>query len=561
MRSPVAVRCALAALTVATVVVGCRGSLDYGVAGPPGPRPDVPAASSEAPRLSHAQWENATTDLLALTAPSRLSAGFIPDPAHGLFDNAGGELSVGAALWSDYQRAAETLAQRVTTDATALARIVPAGLTSDPAMRASGFIAGFGLRAYRRPLTNTELATYVMLFQTGSTAYPEMPDHFAAGARIVLETMLQSPHFLYRPELSTAPVAGVIPLSDYELASRLSFALWNTIPDEELLTAAASHQLTTDAGLRMQVTRMLAEPRARAMVTAFHDQLLQTGRATDVHRDATLFPEYDASVPPAMIGETRAFVEHVIFDDRGSLETLLTAPYSYVDQNLAPIYGLHGTFGTTFTRTSLDPTRRAGLFTQIGFLSVNATSTETDPIHRGVFLHRRMLCTTLPPPPMMVPPLPADDPTMPHTMRQRVTTHTGPGTCGATCHATTINPVGFAYEHYDALGRWRDRDHGLPIDATGNYPLGGLPQNYDGAVDLGHVMAGQLVTHTCYTRHWLEYAYGRATSRVDEAVIARVGGRSRFDHLDVIGVLTELVTSRSFTHRSPLPYAGVTESP
>jgi hypothetical protein len=539
---------------------GCTGTFDQGVAPPPGvvTGPDTPSPSSQVPRLSHLQWENATTDLLRLPAPSGLSSSFIPDSTRGLFDNAGGELSVGTALWSDYQRAAERLAETVTTDATALARILPEGLPADPTMRARAFVVGFGRRAYRRPLSNDETAAYVTLFATGAAAFPDMSDSFAAGVRVVLEAMLQSPNFLYRPELSTAQIDGLVPLSDDEMASRLSFALWNTMPDDELFAAAAAHQLTNDATLRTQVARMLQDPRARTMVVAFHDQLLLTSRALDVNRATSLFPEFDPALPASMVGETRAFVEHAVFDDHGSLTTLLTAPYTYVDERLAPVYGLSGTFGPGFTRVSLDTTQRAGLFTQIGFLSVNATSTETDPIHRGVFLHRRMLCTRLPAPPMMVPPLPPDDPSMPHTMRERVTTHTGPGTCGATCHGTTINPIGFAYEHYDALGRWRDRDHDLPIDASDSYAFGGLPAHYDGAVELGRVMSEQVSTHRCYTQHWLEYAYGRAVSSADDAILTRVGRASRRGELDVLGILTELVTSPSFTHRSAAPYAGVT---
>lgn len=554
---------AILVIAASSLGVGCEGTFDTGVAPPPGAvtGPEVPAPSSQVPRLSHEQWESATADLLALPAASGLSSAFIPDSAHGLFDNAGGELSVGSALWSDYQRAAEALATTVTTDPTALARIVPAGLPADPTMRVHGFVAAFGQRAYRRPLTNAEIDAYVTLHQSGAAAFPEMTDTFAAGVRVVLEGMLQSPNFLYRPELSTAQVDGLVPLNDYELASRLSFGLWNTMPDEELFAAAAAHQLTTDAGLRAQVTRMLADPRAHAMVLSFHDQLLGTGRATDVHRTAALFPEFSDSVPPAMIGETRAFVEHVVFDDHGSLTTLLTAPYSYVDQNLAPIYGLRGTFGASFARVDLDPTQRAGLFTQIGFLSVNASATETDPIHRGVFLHRRMLCTDLPPPPMMVPALPPDDPTMPHTMRQRVTAHTGAGTCGASCHGGVINPVGFAYEHYDALGRWRDQDHAMAIDATGDYGFGRSPTQYDGAVEFARVMSGQFDVHRCYGEHWLEYTYGRASSSDDAALLQRVAAGSRRGDLDVLGLLTELVTSPSFTHRSTRPYAGVTGSP
>jgi hypothetical protein len=544
------------ALVLALCLPGCFGALEDGPAGPPGSCRgecvDLPSPTSQAARLSHRQWENATRDLLRLTEPS--GAILLGDDESGLFDNAGGDLSVGSSLWQDYQRESERLAERVTTDPAALARVLPADLPTD-ATRTRAFLVAFGGRAYRRPLTDGELTAYLALFPDGATAYPEM-DPFAAGVRIAIEAMLQSVNFLYRVELGSAAEGATIPLTDYEIASRLSFGLWSTMPDDELFDAAAAHMLTNDVGLGAQIDRMLADERARAMIVSFHDQLLGTSHYLDLSRSTTLFPEFDDALPGSMVGETEAFVSHVAFDDGGSLEALLTAPYTFVDQGLARVYGLSGTYGESFVRADLDPDERAGLLTQIGFLTSTATSTESDPIHRGVFLIRRVMCVDLQPP-GMVAPLPAPM-GPPETMRQRVEEHTS--TCGAGCHDTRINPLGFAFEHFDALGRFRDVERvagtDLPIDASASIELDNGELTYDGAAELARALADEPSVHDCYARHWLEYAYGRASTSIDDRIARRAGRRSRLEGLSVQGVIRELVTSPAFSERSTTPYEG-----
>lgn len=545
------------ALAITLLVSSCVGAVDDGPAGAPGSCRgecvDLPAPTSQAARLSHTQWENATRDLLRLTEPS--GAILLGDDETGLFDNAGGDLSVGSALWSDYQRESERLAERVTTDAAALARILPTDLPTDATARTRAFVVGFGGRAYRRPLTDGEIAAYVTLFPDGAVAYPTM-DPFAAGVRISVEAMLQSVNFLYRIELGGAASGDQIPLTDHEIASRLSFALWNTMPDDELFDAAGAHMLTNDLGLGEQIDRMLADERAREMIVSFHDQLLGTSHYLDLSRSTTLFPEFNDALPASMIGETEAFVSHVAFDDDGTLETLLTAPYTYVDQDIARVYGLSGTYGASFVRADLDPSERAGLLTQIGFLTSTATSTESDPIHRGVYLIRRVMCVDLEPP-GMVAPLPAPM-GPPETMRQRVEAHTS--TCGAGCHDTRINPLGFAFEHFDALGRFRDVERvagtDLPIDASASIELDNGRLAYDGAAELARALAAEPSVHDCYARHWLEYAYGRASTDLDDRIARRAGRASRLDGLSVQGVVRQLVTSPAFRARSTTPYEG-----
>ena len=521
---------------------------------------DEPSPESRVPRLSHPQWENATRDLLHLDAASGLSSTFLNDSRRGTFDNAGGDLVVGQPLWTGYQAAAELLAARVANDPAAVTRLLPSGLPASPAdARARAFIADFGRRAFRRPLTTAEIDAYATLFAQGATLYPEH-DAFTSGVELTIESMLQAPHFLYRPELSTDTQGGRITLNDYELASRLSFALWNTIPDEELLAAAAAHQLGTVDGIRTQATRMLADPKARAMVALFHAELLGTSAYGDISpRNTTLFPQWTDALHHSMQAETAAFVDDVVFHEHAGFARMLTAPFTYVDADLAHVYGLSGSFGGTMTRVDLDPTQRSGLLTQIGFLALNASVTESDAIHRGVFINRRILCAPLPPPPMNVPPLPPDDPTMPLTMRERITRHTGAGTCGATCHGTLINPIGFAYEHYDALGRWRDTDRAMPVDATANR-FGRDTEHYDGAIDLGRVLAAQPFSHECYVQNWMEYLHGRVIGGNDGPTIVRLGTRSLAESTPVQDIVLAIVTSQGFRTRSTLEYDRLMET-
>lgn len=539
-------------VTLSLALAACEGSLlgprverpvDPNL--PPGAERELPSPSSRAARLSHVEYENTARDLLGAQQSLGITSTFIPDSTNSTFSNNGGDLSVTSAQWQDYQAAAEELARRATLSLAALTAAAGGTLPADDAQ----LVAALGRRAFRRALTGDEQSAYEALFAQGPSFYAAMAPRLA-GARVVLEALLQSPHFLYRLELSTQATGDVVPLSGDELATRLSYALWQSMPDEALLQAAESGALLTVEGYTAQATRLLADDRARDAVQQFHAQLLGQSKYADITRSTTLFPEFSTALRESMRQEQVRFLDDVIFTRAGGLEALLTTPASYVDQNLARVYGLSGSFDGSFQRVTFTDGRRAGLFTQVGFLSSLATSTESDPIHRGVFLNHKVLCAPLPAPPNGVPPLPRPDPSVPKTLRTRITEFTGAGTCGAGCHSTMINPVGFGFEHYDALGRWREQEtNGLPIDARDSYAFEGAVRTFDGALELASVMAEESMAHRCYARHWVEFLHGRALGEADEAMINRVGLASQKDQLPVTTLLRLLVESESFKTR------------
>ncbi|MBL9105436.1 MAG: DUF1592 domain-containing protein [Myxococcales bacterium] len=504
--------------------------------------------TSRYPRLSHVQWENTVQDLFSLPEPTGLSALFIGDPISGGFDNNNEALQVTATLWTDYQRASEQVAEQVAGDPAILAKIVPV-VDGDSDVKARAFITAFGRRAYRRPLTAEEVERHLEIFNAGVDVPGELGP-FEAGVRLVVQTMLQSPHFLYRVEASDTVVGDAIPLSDHEVAAKLSYMLWNTMPDDELFAAADAGGLTDPAGVEVQAARMLDDPRAHAMVASFHYQLLKVDHYIDVYKDPVKFPSYDPAMNDAMVKETMMFVEDVVFAQNGDLATLLTAPYTFVNQTLAPLYGAAPPQDDAFVRVDLDPAQRAGILTQIGFLASNAGAFENDPIHRGVFLNLQLLCTGLPPPPNVVPPLPP--PKDGESLRERIDRHTGKGTCGEACHGNLINPLGFAFENYGPLGEWQTMDAGKPVDAAAEFQFKAGKLAFDGGVELANLMADDEGAHRCYVGHLLEYGYARDPQLADKALIDRITAGSLTGDISIKQIILELTRDAAFLTRAPV---------
>lgn len=514
---------------------------------------DVPASTTRFRRLTHPQWRKTTVDLLGAADGSAVRSlidgaidQFRDDPVQGgyLFDGSGDSLDVDGLLWRSYQQTAAEVALAFVSDSNLLAAH---GLDdSQDANAASTFITEFGAKVHRRPLTDAQIETYEAQYQAGTSAYADMPG-FLGGIRLLVETFLQSPYFIYRVEQSDQRSGNMVPLDGYERASRMSYFFWGTMPDVELLAAARRGELDRADGVRAQATRLVEDPRASDAIVHFFDKLLDVEKYKNVSPSTTEFPDVGASFSDSLLGETRAFIEGEMFERNGGLVDFLTSNRGYVNSDLASIYGLDGTFGADFEAVDLDPTQRSGVFTQAGFLATNATSVDPDPIHRGVFLAKRINCITIAAPPDDIPPLPTP---AGQSNRQLIEEHTeAEGTSCRNCHSTLINPFGFAYEHYDAIGAHRTMDGEHQVDASGEVFVDDQHTYVENAVDLAQLLARSPGVHECISSHLIAYAQGRNVVPEDEALIGDLGSASLEDNLSFKDLMIEMAAADSFLHR------------
>lgn len=515
---------------------------DGGGAGPAG----TPAPTGRVARLSHAQWENSVRDLLRLERTSGLSDGF-PMEAQGagfLFDNPADTLQIEQALSAAYASAAARLAQTVTSRMSLLSRVVPES-SGDESARARAFVVEFGQRAFRRPLSDAEVEAYLAVFADGRSAYDDATG-FAAGVRLVIETLLQSPYFLYRIEWSSEVEAGRVVLSGWELAQRLSYFITNSMPDDVLFEAARAGQLGAPDGVRDQVERLLGESAAQGALGHFHDQLLDLPRYAAIAPSPLLFPQVSSAFGEAALASARATLDDLVFAQRLGFRELMTTTRAFVNADLAPVYGLSGGFGAELEPVELPAEERRGVFTQAGFLAANATGVSPDPIHRGVFIAKRILCRSIAAPPNDVTPLP---PSGLGTNRQMVEEHTQSGPGCASCHESRINPYGFVFENYDAVGSYRTLDNGFPVDASATPMLDGRYAAVDDAIGFASALASSREAHDCFARHLYEYAIGRSATEADDLLISSLG-RASLDGASIVELVSTIAGSPAFLERS-----------
>lgn len=515
---------------------------------------DIPAPSTRFRRLTHDEWANTATDLFAAngtevqTRISTLANGFLTDPVQGgfIFEGNGDSLEVDSARFRAYQIAAQAIAFEVVSDPDLFAQLVPTGANDDE--RGAAFIRAFGEKAHRRPLTPSEVDAYSALFELGQTSYTEHSG-LTGGVRLVIEGALQSPLFLYRVEQSDDVERGVVPLDGYERASRLSYFFWRTMPDEELFEAAREGALDSVEGVRTQAARLVASERARETVIAFFEKVLEVERYGRIAPSSSAFPDVTGSDLSVWAEEETAhFLGGVMYDDAGTLRDFLTSKKTFVNQGLASIYGLEGSYGEDYEPVELNAAERSGIFTQVGFLASHATSVDPDPIHRGVFLARRVNCIPIKAPPDAVPPLPSPNG---QSNRQLVTEHTeAEGTSCRNCHSTIINPFGFAYEHYDAIGAFRTEDRTHPVDAQTEVPVDGGTAVVKDAVELSEVLAESKSVHECLSGHLLSFAQGRDRSEEDVVLIEELGSASLERAASFRDLMVEVAVADSFLNRS-----------
>jgi len=497
-----------------------------------------PPAPPPMRRLSHVEYRNTVRDLFGgIELPE---VGLASDVQLFGFENNAELMVPSELLVEQYQGAAEVIAGAAMQDRNAWMPCTEA--EADCPQR---FVRDFGLRAYRRPLQQSELDSLGVHFDAERAL-----DGFDAAVERTLWVMLQSPQFLYRLELDPPDGHEWVPLDGWEMASRLSYLLWQTMPDDRLFDAARHARLSTEVEIRAEAQAMLQDARARSTVADFHRQWLDVDDVHDVRRDPTVYPDFDASFTASMAQETLLFAEHHVFDGAGTLDALLTGHQTYVDPTLADLYGVSPPPPGTWALTPLDPSQRAGLLTTSAFLASRGHAIHPSPVLRGVTVLERVLCTPVPPPPPGIDLSPPDDQSAGATNRERYALHSQVDEC-ASCHAS-IDGVGFGFEHYDATGAWRDTDGGYPVDATGELVGTDIDGGFDGAVALADRLASSRDVERCFATQWFRFAHGRDEDFADRCTVNELAEGLAVEGGSVHNFLVELAVDRSYTHFPPV---------
>jgi hypothetical protein len=494
-------------------------------------------------RLTHTQYDNSVRALTGLDIHP--AADFPADQNQAGFDR-GMDLVVGDALGKSYRSAAESIAAQVASTSSAFSKVVGCDAAGGDTC-AKSFIAAFGRKAYRRALTDAEKSSYFTLFGNAANVVDGTADNFHKGVQLVVETILQNPKFLYRVELSNTTVDGVVPLSGVELASRLSYFLVNGPPDDTLLDAAESGQLTNADAVASQARRLVGLDPAKETVRDFHHQWLVMDAYANKLTKSSKYPTVTPDLAPVLEQETEQFVREVTFSQGKGFASLMTAPFTYVNKTTAPLYGVTGSFNDGLTKVNLDPTKRAGLFTQLGFLAVKAYSNQSSPIHRGAFIQRSVLCTAIPDPPPNIPQLPPL--AAAQTTRQAVDAHTAADECKG-CHHDYINPVGFGFENYDEAGVWRATENNVAIDATGTLAGTSNPIAFTDAVSESAALAASPDARACYATTWMRYAFGRVTTAGDSCAVAAIANNLGDDSYKITDMMVDITRTRAFLFRA-----------
>jgi mono/diheme cytochrome c family protein len=399
----------------------------------------------------------------------------------------------------------------------------------------------FASRAYRRPATAEEVARLVRFVEMAH----EDGERYERGIQLAVEATLASPHFLFRVEVDREP-GKPHPITDFELASRLSYFLWSSMPDDELFRLARENKLHEPGVLDAQVARMLKDGKARGLVENFAGQWLQVRNLRNVAPDPKQFPSFDEDLRAAMLRETELFFEAVAREDRSILD-FLDADFTFLNERLARHYGIEGVKGPEFRRVSLKDDRRGGLLTQASILTITSNPTRTSPVKRGKWILEQVLGTPPPPPPPDVPELSeAKEAVLSGTLRQRMEQHRANPNC-ASCHGR-MDPLGFGFENYDAIGAWRDKDESFPIDPSGTLPSG---QSFRGPKELKAILKAKDKDFArCLAEKMLTYALGRGLEFADRCTVDGIVAGLAADGYRFSSLVRGIVKSEPFLKRN-----------
>jgi hypothetical protein len=416
---------------------------------------------------------------------------------------------------------------------------------------ARNILQEFTFRAWRRPVQSQELDRLMKLFDLAD----QQGEDFRTSVKLPMKAALVTPHFLFRGELPRSPHEqdSVHPIDEFALASRLSYFLWSTMPDDELLDLARRGKLRTR--LDAEVKRMLASPKADALTENFAGQWLETRLLSSLQPDKALFPNFDPSLGAAMQKETELFFESILHENRSVLD-FLTADYSFVNGPLARFYGLPGVEGEDFRKVSLAGTHRSGVLTQGSVLVLTSNPTRTSPVKRGKWVLENLLGAPPPPPPPNVPSLDDKSRKLAGTLREQMVEHRENPVC-ASCHAQ-MDPIGFSLENFDATGAWRDKDGDAPVDASGRLISG---ESFNGAAELEHLLADKKrdAFLRCLSEKMLTYGLGRGLEHYDrpatDGMVKQLEKDPRFSTL-VLGVVDSVPFQMERGESDSLPAEG-----
>ncbi|CAN5325358.1 DUF1592 domain-containing protein [soil metagenome] len=385
---------------------------------------------------------------------------------------------------------------------------VPASETENKAA-ARKILAEFARRAFRRPVKDSELDRLVKLYDLAASK----GDKFEQALKLPLKAVLVSPHFLYRIEEDPKDATAVKVISEYELATRVAYFLWSTMPDEELYSLASKGELRKPGVLAAQVKRMLKDPKASSLTANFAGQWLMLRNIKGLTPDTATFPKWDEALRTAVVIETELFFEHIMRQDRSVLE-FIDANYTFVNDRLATHYNISNVKGSEFREVKLPDNKRGGIVTQASMLLVTSNPTRTSPVKRGKWVYENILGLAAPPPPPDVPELPATK-ELKGTVRQQMDQHRENPSC-ASCHAK-LDPLGFGLENFDAIGAWRDTDNKIKIDASGVLPDG---SKFNGPSELRKTLLAKSDNfRRCLAEKLTTYALGRGLEYYDKCVL------------------------------------------
>ncbi|MEP7354509.1 MAG: DUF1592 domain-containing protein [Acidobacteriota bacterium] len=401
-------------------------------------------------------------------------------------------------------------------------------------------LSSLARRAYRRPVSGRDIASLVhfvdLARQEGQTA--------EQGLQLAIQAMLVSPNFLFRVERDSRDSSAAHPVTDFELASRLSYFLWSSMPDDQLLDLAETGKLHDSAVLDQQVKRMLADERSAAFAANFAGQWLETRNLDFVKPDPKKFPDWDPELRDAMKEETRLFFENVLRENR-PISDFLSANYTFLNERLAKHYSIAGVTGPEFRRVELTTDQRGGILSQAGVLTVSSYPNRTSVVIRGKYVLTNILGTPPPPPPPDVPPLDEAAVGVNASLRDQMQRHRADPIC-ASCHSK-MDPLGFGLENYDAIGRWRTKDGNFPVDSSGVLPNG---KTFETPGQMREVLNSQLpeFSHALIERMFT-YALGRGMKGFDEPAIEKAQSAVASDGYRFQAIIKEIVHSLPFTAR------------